>query len=70
MNQETQNQQIIAYLMSGRTLTPLEALDRFGCLRLGARIWDLKKRGFDIKKETVESNGKHYASYYWQKAGG
>ena len=37
-----QNKQIREYLELGFKLTPLEALNKFGCLRLGARIYDLK----------------------------
>lgn len=44
----TQAQQILAWLKSGKTLTPTEALDLFGCFRLGARIWDLKGEGHEI----------------------
>ena len=50
--------------MTGKSLTPLEALNEIGCLRLGARIYDLKRQGYDIKSEIVHKNGKHYSSYY------
>lgn len=57
---ETQNKRIEAYLMSGRTLTPLDALHEFNCFRLSARIWDLRKRGLDIESRTrkITSDGK------------
>ena len=57
---ETQNKRIEAYLMSGRTLTPLDALHEFNCFRLSARIWDLRQRGIDIESRTkkITSNGK------------
>ncbi|MCE7856899.1 MAG: hypothetical protein DYG97_10195 [Ignavibacteria bacterium CHB3] len=45
----SQKQAILEYLLSGKSITPLEALDLFKCFRLGARIWDLKKEGHDIK---------------------
>lgn len=35
----SQSVQIKAALLRGETLTPLDALRRFGCFRLGARIW-------------------------------
>ena len=59
----TQRNNILAYLKSGRSLTPLEALDLFGCLRLGARIWDLRAEGYDIEARTLEVKGKHVAVY-------
>lgn len=54
---ETQNKLIAEHLNSGRSLTALEALHRFGCFRLSARIWDLKKRGMAIQRtwKTVKS---------------
>jgi len=51
--------------LAGETLTPLDALRRFGCFRLGARIWELRhKCGMDIKavRHTTES-GKTVAAY-------
>jgi len=48
----TQAQQILQYLQDGNSITPLEALHKFGCLRLGARIWDLRNAGHIIKTES------------------
>ena len=61
----TQSDQILAHLLQGKTITPIEALDRFGCFRLGARIYDLKRRGFVISASTIrdKASGKHYAEY-------
>lgn len=44
----TQCAQIKAHLQSGRSITPLEALDLYRCFRLGARIYDLRCEGMDI----------------------
>ncbi len=57
---ETQNKLIAQHLESGHTITALEALHRFGCFRLSARIWDLKKQGLDIESRTkkITSDGK------------
>ena len=61
---ESQNKQIKAWLESGKSITPLAALNLFGSLRLGARIFDLKNDyGMNIKTEMVEENGKRYARY-------
>lgn len=52
-------------LLNGERLTPLDALHRFGCFRLGARIWDLRNKfQMNIKKEMVDlPNGKKVAAY-------
>ena len=59
MKRESQNKRIRAHLESGRYLTPLEALYKFGCFRLSARIYDLR-RDMNINSETIEitSDGK------------
>jgi len=61
---ETQTAQILAHLKTGRSITPLDALEWFGCFRLGARIYDLKQGGHNIYREMVETDsGKRVASY-------
>lgn len=62
---QTQNQRIKEYLENGHKLTPLEALNLFGCFRLASRISDLKKQGMNIKTDMVTdaNTGKQYASY-------
>jgi primase-polymerase (primpol)-like protein len=61
----SQKQRILEHLMEGKSITPLEALKRFGCFRLGARIWDLiHKDGYAIKAEYVRTeSGKKVMSY-------
>ena len=62
---ESQNTQIITALINGKRITPLDALDWYGCFRLASRISELKKLGWNIEKETVLlSSGKRIARYY------
>lgn len=64
----TQSEQILHHLKSGHSITPLEALAKFGCMRLGARVYDLKQQGHDIRTEPLAlPNGKHVARY-WMEA--
>lgn len=63
MNTRTQRDRIICYLATGKPLNPLMALRRFGCFRLGARIWELKRDGHDIHAERVTRGGKTFAQY-------
>lgn len=46
----TQTQRILKHLETVGSITPREALDLFGCMRLGARIWDLRRAGYPIMK--------------------
>lgn len=50
---KSQKDLILAYLEQNGSITPLEAQKLFGCMRLGARIWDLRRDGYDIQKEMV-----------------
>jgi len=59
----SQTSAILAHLQSGATLTPLEALDRFGCLRLSARVLDLRKLGHHIETRRIQRGRKYWAEY-------
>lgn len=50
----SQKRLILAYIEAHGSITPLEAERHIGCLRLGARIWDLRHDGYNIVKEIVE----------------
>jgi len=58
----TQTQEILNYLQEGNAITPIEALERFGCFRLGARVWDIKKMGYEIETKLV-GDKKKWAQY-------
>lgn len=62
---KTQKALILKALQQGDRLTHLDAEKRFNCLRLGARIYDLKQQGHNIisKMITVPS-GKRVAQYW------
>ena len=52
MKNNSQRKKILHYLENHKNgITPREALDRFGCFRLGARIFELKKIGYNIVTE-------------------
>lgn len=57
MKNNTQLNRILAHLLEHETITPLEALYEYGCYRLGARIADLRKQGYNI--ETKITAGKN-----------
>ena len=65
MNKQSQNQQILNHLQTGGTLTPLEALGKYDCFRLGARVNDLRNDGHPIITNMVKHGGKRYASYWY-----
>lgn len=59
----SQEAAILNYLRKGKKLTPLEALRRFGCFRLSARVYDLRVRGHIIVSKTIQVSGKRVAEY-------
>lgn len=59
----SQEDAILFALKLGQTLTPIDALKRFGCFRLGARIYDLKKAGHKIDMVLIRQGDKHYTRY-------
>jgi hypothetical protein len=60
---KSQTNLILSHLKKGRTITPLQALNLFGCFRLGARCWDLRELGYNIKTTIMKSGKKHFAEY-------
>lgn len=64
----SQCSKILAYMEAYGSITPLDALREFSCMRLGARIWDLKHKGYAIRTDTVETTNRfgepvRYARY-------
>lgn len=45
----TQNEAVLRHLLDNRSITSLEAMNKYGIMRLGARVYDLKKQGYPIK---------------------
>jgi len=60
---KSQADRILAYLMRGRTLTALQALEKFQTFRLAARIKDLREEGLAIETNIQIRNGKRIAVY-------
>ena len=67
---ESQAKKILNYLLDGNSITPLEALDRFNCMRLGARIKDIEEMlGYPPERKRVKvtnRDGKEvWVAAYW-----
>lgn len=45
----SQNNEVLIYLQQHGSITPMEAEKEFACRRLGARIYDLRRNGHDIR---------------------
>jgi hypothetical protein len=64
MNIESQNTMILRYLLSGGTLTALQAKSLFNCMRLAARINDLVNQDYVIIKETIKTRSRKRVTRY------
>ena len=50
----TQNEMILKHLQTHkRGITAMQALNKFGCMRLASRISDLRRMGYDISREMI-----------------
>ncbi len=64
----TQCNMIADWLKMGYSITSLEALEKFGCLRLASRVHDLKERGLNIGKKIITfPNKKRVCEYFLVK---
>lgn len=65
---KSQCDMIAMWLKNGYSITSLEALKRFGCMRLASRICDLRDRGMDIATVKVKTpTGKYVTEYSLKK---
>lgn len=69
LREDSQREQIKQWLEKGRFITPIMALQMFGCFRLSSVVYILKYQyGMNIETEMVyEDNGRRYAKYYLKK---
>lgn len=64
----TQCNMIADYLRKGYSITSLEALRLFGCMRLASRVHDLRERGLNIGKKIITlPNKKRVCEYFLVK---
>lgn len=66
----SQMKEVRHYLESGGKITPLEALDKFGCFRLAAIVYNLKEEGVEVKTRMIKEGQKTYAEYYLENPSG
>lgn len=61
----TQKEQVKRYLLSGNSLTAMQALVKFGVFRLAARVYDIfKEDGIIISSVSVKVGKKSFSKYF------
>ncbi len=62
---KSQTEKILDYMLEGHPITPIDALDRFGSFRLGARIAEIKAKGYLVYSEFITTpSGKKVKQYH------
>lgn len=59
MQRTTQTALIKKHLNKKGSITSWEAIQRYGCTRLSAKIYDLRKEGMNIKTEHVTKKNRY-----------
>ena len=54
MGKISQCDKIVAYMQKYGTITQLQAYVDIGCVRLPSRIYDLKRKGYAIRREMIK----------------
>lgn len=60
-----QREKILHHLQRGKTITQKQAINKFGCYRLSARIAELRTMGYNIVTEIEKNKGEdgYHAKY-------
>ena len=59
MEHKTQEERVLQYMRDYGSITPMDAIYNFSITRLGARIFELKKKGYRIKSDRVAYTNKY-----------
>lgn len=68
----TQCEQILHHMQTLGSITSLEAMQKYGIMRLASRITDLRRRGIAITRQIVKGKNRYgevtsYAAYQLEK---
>ena len=72
LRQMTQKDRVLNHLQTYGRIDPHEALERYGVMRLGARIWDLRHDGYSISTAPTSGINRYgdaisYATYIYSE---
>ena len=64
----SQEKQILSHMKKHGSITQIQALKRYQCFRLAARIYDLKSKGFKVETQKWRTRSGKDVARYWLKA--
>ena len=68
MKKKTQKERVLKFMEEGNSITPIEALERFGCFRLAHIIWEIRKdRHVYTRMIKHPKYGTKFAEYSFKK---
>ena len=59
MSRLTQTGEVLAHLIEHGSITSIEAIQKYGCTRLSARIFDYKEMGYDIESDSMTTKNRY-----------
>lgn len=62
----TKQEKVLSHLKANKSITPLEALKKYGTFRLSALIFNLKKEGWNIDSKRTNVGSKKEPVYVAQ----
>jgi hypothetical protein len=60
----SQSEAILAHLQAGKSITALQALKLFGANRLASRIYEIRRSGHAVEKETIHTKTRKQIARY------
>ena len=63
IRRESQENLVLRTLQTGGKVNPIMALNQYGCMRLAAVICILRKKGWNIKTNTIKRGHTSFAEY-------
>ena len=64
---ESQKNQILRHMELKGRISQWIAVQEYHILRLGARIWDLRRDGYDIRDEMIYKTDEHGEQVHWKE---
>ena len=59
MSRLTQNSEVLAHLIKHGSITSIEAIQKYGCTRLAALIFNYRAMGYDIETERMTTKNRY-----------
>lgn len=59
MKKRSQTRDVLAHLIEHGSITSIEAIQKYGCTRLSARIFDYRAMGYEIESDSMTTKNRY-----------